>query len=126
MSATRLAAGSDGWPLELSGILSDEYTLREQAHTGRCAPSPGDRTLSNELVMYTTTRCGYCVRLKGFFVREGIAHREVNIEYDAEAADFVQSANRGNYTVPTVVFPGGEVLTNPTPAQVLARVEPSA
>ncbi len=76
--------------------------------------------------MYSTSRCGYCVRLKHFFQREGIPYREVNIEYDDEAADFVQTVNHGNYTVPTVVFPGGEAVTNPTPAQVLTRVARSA
>ena len=88
--------------------------------------SEGGSPLSGEIVMYTTPWCGYCVRLKHFFVREGIAYREVNIEHDDEAADFVQGFNNGNYTVPTVVFPGGEVLTNPAPMQILARVERSA
>ena len=72
--------------------------------------------------MYTTTWCGYCVRLKRFLERENIAFREVNIEHDVDAARFVGSVNQGNHTVPTLQFGDGAVLTNPTPAQVLARV----
>jgi mycoredoxin len=79
--------------------------------------------VSAELVMYTTSWCGYCVRLKRFFEREAIAFREVNIEHDIDAARFVGSVNRGNHTVPTVQFGDGSVLTNPTPAQVLAKVD---
>ena len=82
--------------------------------------------MSGELVMYTTDWCGYCIRLKRFFEREGIAFREVNIEHDAESARFVEGVNGGNQTVPTVRFPGGEVVTNPTPAQITALVRASA
>ena len=71
------------------------------------------------VVMYTTTWCGYCTRLKRFFEREGIPYSEVNIEDDPEAADFVMNVNGGNRTVPTVKFPSGRALSNPSPAQVL-------
>ncbi|MGO4418046.1 glutaredoxin family protein [Streptomyces sp. MCAF7] len=55
--------------------------------------------------------------------REGIAYTEVNIELDPESAAFVEKANGGNQTVPTVqVVPahgGAEVvMTNPSLAQV--------
>jgi mycoredoxin len=81
--------------------------------------------VTGELVMYTTTWCGYCVRLKHFFERESIAFREVNIEHDRDAARFVGSVNRGSHTVPTLQFSDGSILTNPTPAQVLAKVAPA-
>jgi hypothetical protein len=38
----------------------------------------------------------------------------------------VQSINGGNFTVPTVEMPDGAVLTNPSPAQVLAGLERTA
>jgi mycoredoxin len=74
------------------------------------------------LTMYTTTWCGYCVRLKTGLQREGIAFREVNIELDDTAADLVMSVNGGNRTVPTVVFPDGQALTNPSLAEVKAQL----
>ena len=76
--------------------------------------------MSGELVMYTTTWCGYCVRLKRFLDGEGLAYREVNIELDPDAAAFVQGVNGGNRTVPTLLFPDGTALSNPTPAQIQA------
>ena len=72
--------------------------------------------------MYTTTWCGYCVRLKRFLDREGIAYREVNIEEDDAAAAYVMSVNGGNRTVPTLLFPNGEAATNPSPAEVVAAL----
>lgn len=74
------------------------------------------------VTMYTTTWCGYCVRLKSGMEREGIAFKEVNIELDDTAAELVMSVNGGNRTVPTVVFPDGSALTNPTLAQVKDRL----
>jgi len=54
--------------------------------------------------------------------REGIAFDKVDIEHDPAAADFVMSVNGGNQTVPTVVFPDGTALTNPSLADVRARL----
>ena len=70
------------------------------------------------LTMYSTTWCGYCRRLKSQLDREGIEYREVDIERTPGAAEFVMSVNGGNQTVPTVHFPNGSALTNPTLAQV--------
>jgi mycoredoxin len=70
------------------------------------------------LTMYSTTWCGYCVRLKRQLDREGIRYREVNIEQDETAAQYVMEVNGGNRTVPTVVFPNGTALTNPTAEEV--------
>jgi mycoredoxin len=73
---------------------------------------------SETLTMYSTTWCGYCRRLKSQLDREGIEYREVDIERDPGAAEFVMRVNGGNQTVPTVHFPDGTALTNPTLAQV--------
>ncbi len=74
------------------------------------------------VTMYSTPWCGYCRRLKSQMEREGIAYSEVDIERDPKAADYVMSVNGGNQTVPTVVFPDGSALTNPTLAQVKQRL----
>ncbi|MEU8822654.1 mycoredoxin [Streptomyces sp. NPDC048636] len=79
--------------------------------------------MSGTVTMYSTTWCGYCRRLKGQMDREGIAYTEINIEHDADSAAFVEKANGGNQTVPTVQVVssngGAEVvMTNPSLAQV--------
>ena len=74
------------------------------------------------VTMYTTTWCGYCVRLKKLMQREGIEFAEVDIERDAQAADVVMQANGGNRTVPTLVFADGTALTNPSIDQVKAQL----
>ncbi|WP_328915950.1 MULTISPECIES: mycoredoxin [unclassified Streptomyces] len=79
--------------------------------------------MSGTVTMYSTTWCGYCRRLKTQLDREGIAYNEINIEEDPASAEFVEKANGGNQTVPTVlVVPvsgnGEVVMTNPSLAQV--------
>ena len=72
--------------------------------------------------MYTTPWCGYCVRLKAQLQRAGIPFEEIDIENEPAAADFVMSVNGGNQTVPTVVFPDGFAVTNPSIAEVQNRL----
>ena len=74
------------------------------------------------VTMYSTTWCGYCRRLKDQLDREGIPFAEVDIEQDPAAAEIVMHVNRGNQTVPTVVFPDGTALTNPTLAEVKQQI----
>ena len=74
------------------------------------------------VTMYTTSWCGYCVRLKKLMQREGIEWAEVNIETDESAADLVMKANGGNRTVPTLIFADGTALTNPTIEQVKSQL----
>jgi mycoredoxin len=72
--------------------------------------------------MYTTQWCGFCRRLKGQLAREGIEVAEIDIAQDPAAADYVMSVNGGMQTVPTVLFPDGTALTNPSAAQVRERL----
>jgi mycoredoxin len=84
---------------------------------------PGkEAAVPEPLTMYTTRWCGFCRRLKAQLAREGIEMREVDIEADESAAEYVMSVNGGNQTVPTVVFPDGSAMTNPSAAQVKARL----
>ncbi|MDT5011523.1 MAG: mycoredoxin [Mycobacterium sp.] len=72
--------------------------------------------------MYTTSWCGYCVRLKKMLKADGIAYEEINIEDDPSAAEFVMSVNGGNQTVPTLKFADGSALTNPSAAAVKQKL----
>jgi mycoredoxin len=78
--------------------------------------------MSTQMTMYSTSWCGYCRRLKGQLDRAGIAFTEVNIEEHPESADYVMSVNGGNAVVPTVLFADGSALTNPSLAQVQAKL----
>ncbi len=78
--------------------------------------------MSAAFTMYSTPWCGYCFRLKGQLDREGIAFEMVDIEQTPQAAELVAQINRGNQTVPTLVFPDGSSMTNPSLIQVKAKI----
>ncbi|WP_111721518.1 mycoredoxin [Homoserinimonas sp. OAct 916] len=79
---------------------------------------PADGTIT----MFTTNHCGYCTRLKSQLTRAGIEYNEVNIEQVDGTAEIVEKINDGNQTVPTVLFPDGSSATNPSLAEVTARL----
>ena len=76
----------------------------------------------SQLTMYTTVWCGYCKRLKVAMKASGIAFTEVDIEHDPAAAEYVMKVNGGNQTVPTVEFADGTAMTNPSIAEVKAKL----
>lgn len=78
--------------------------------------------MSAAFTLYSTPWCGYCHRLKGQLQREGISFAEVDIEQEPDAAQIVETANDGNQTVPTLVFTDGSALTNPSLAQIKAKL----
>jgi mycoredoxin len=79
--------------------------------------------MAQPLTMYTTTWCAFCRRLKSQLARDGIEMAEIDIEQVPGAADYVMSVNGGFQTVPTVVFPDGSAMTNPSAAAVKQRLQ---
>ena len=74
------------------------------------------------ITMFSTPWCGYCARLKSQLDRAGIGYVEVDIEAVPGTAELVATINGGNQTVPTVLFPDGTSATNPSLADVTARL----
>jgi mycoredoxin len=72
--------------------------------------------------MFSASWCGYCHRLKSQLDREGIGYDVVDVERQPAAADYVKSVNGGNQTVPTVRFPDGTAMTNPSIVQVIEHL----
>ena len=68
----------------------------------------------SQIVMYTTAVCADCWRAKAFFDANGIPYLHIGIEEDEEATRFVRDINHGYHSVPTIVFPDGVVLVEPS------------
>ncbi len=74
------------------------------------------------VTMYSTPWCGYCHRLRAQMDRAGIDYQVVDIEADPVAAELVMSVNDGMQLVPTLLFPNGTALANPSLEQVKAQL----
>ncbi len=68
----------------------------------------------SQIVMYTTESCPECLRAKAFFEAERIEYLRVGLENNQEATDFVIAINNGYRSVPTIIFPGGTILVEPS------------
>lgn len=67
-----------------------------------------------KIVMYSTLYCPDCMRAKAFFEANDIPYDRVLLEGNDEATEFVLKVNNGFRSVPTIVFPDGSVLVEPS------------
>ena len=61
------------------------------------------------LTVYSKTVCPYCVNAKNYLRARNIPFREINIEQDAEAQEFIQQ--QGLRTVPQIFMDGKIFVT---------------
>ena len=78
----------------------------------------------SQIVMYTTGVCADCWRAKAFFEANGISYLQVGIEGDEEATRFVRDVNQGLHSVPTIIFPDGAVLVEPSWEDLRKKLSP--
>jgi mycoredoxin len=76
-----------------------------------------------KIILYTTESCSDCRRAKAFFDANGIEYINIGLEGNDEATDFVTRVNNGNRSVPTIVFPDGTVLVEPTWEELRRKTE---
>lgn len=75
-----------------------------------------------QIVMYATATCPDCLRAKAFFEAHKIEYKRVGLEGDEEATEFVVRLNNGYQSVPTIVFPDGSVLVEPSWEELRKKV----
>lgn len=66
------------------------------------------------IIMYSTEYCPDCKLAKAYFEANEIAYQQVNLEGNEEATEFVKQINRGFQSVPTIIFPDGSILVEPS------------
>lgn len=75
-------------------------------------------TAPNAIVVYSTTWCPDCRRTKQFLDQRGTPYTWIDIDKDAAAVQEVLRINGGMRSVPTLVFPDGSVLVEPSNRQL--------
>jgi thioredoxin reductase (NADPH) len=74
------------------------------------------------IVVYSTVWCPDCKRAKQFFGEQRVPYLNVDIEHDAAAMAFVEQVNHGKRIIPTIVFPDGSILVEPSNAELAAKL----
>ena len=65
------------------------------------------------ITMYGTRWCGDCKRTRRLLDDNKIDYTFIDIDLDEDGEKYVKSVNRGNRSVPTIIFPDGSILTEP-------------
>lgn len=68
----------------------------------------------SQIVMYGTESCPDCHRARAFFDSNQIKYKFIGVEGDPAAAEFVKQVNKGPRSVPTIIFPDGSVMVEPS------------
>ncbi|MBC8496092.1 MAG: FAD-dependent oxidoreductase [Chloroflexi bacterium] len=77
---------------------------------------------TDTIIVYSTVWCPDCKRAKKFFGEQRIPYQNVDIEKDPEAMAFVEQINNGMRVVPTIIFPDGSILTEPSNAELASKL----
>ncbi|MDO9086549.1 MAG: FAD-dependent oxidoreductase [Anaerolineaceae bacterium] len=77
---------------------------------------------TENITVYSTTWCSDCKRAKKFFGEQRIAYTNIDIEEKPEFIEIVEKINGGKRSVPTIVFPDGSVLVEPTNAELAEKL----
>lgn len=80
-------------------------------------------TTPSQIVMYTTEYCSDCHRAKAFFEANNIEYLRIRLEGNEEAVKFVMNINNGNQSVPTIIFPDGSILVEPSWRELRKAIE---
>jgi thioredoxin reductase (NADPH) len=75
-----------------------------------------------KLTMYGAPWCGDCKRAKKFLGEQRVHYTWVDVEHDAEGLALVERVNNGKRIIPTLVFPDGSMLVEPSNAELAAKL----
>lgn len=74
------------------------------------------------ITVYGTNWCGDCKRTRRFLDERGVAYIWIDIDVDPNARKFVEETNHGFRSVPTIIFPDGSFLVEPSNSQVAKKL----
>ncbi len=78
---------------------------------------------NQQLLIYGTLWCGDCHRVRRFLDGNKITYRWIDIDLDQAAEKIVLEKNRGMRSVPTIIFPDGSLLVEPSEYQLARKLE---
>lgn len=76
----------------------------------------------SKITIYSTVWCPDCKRAKSFFGEHRVQYENVDIEENPKGITFVEKLNKGMRVIPTIIFPDGEILVEPSNAQLAEKL----
>ena len=75
-----------------------------------------------KIKFYGTSWCPSSRRAKKLLIKKGVEFDWINIDEDPAGREFVIEINHGNRSVPTIVFPDGDILVEPSSTELLNKL----
>jgi len=79
--------------------------------------------MSDKIVIYGATWCPDCRRAKQFFGEHRIDYEWIDITDNADAITFLEQVNQGSHRIPTIIFPDGDILVEPSNGQLAEKTQ---
>ncbi len=76
----------------------------------------------NQIVLYGANWCSDCVRARKVLAKNKIEYLDIDIDNDPQGESFVKEVNGDSRSVPTIIFPDGDVLVEPSNKALKAKL----
>ena len=74
------------------------------------------------ITIYGTSWCGGSRRARLLFDRNNISYTWIDIDLDDKSAKYVERLNHGFRSVPTIIWPDGSMLVEPSEDQIAKKL----
>ena len=72
--------------------------------------------------LYGAEWCPDCHRSRNYLDSRSVAYEYVNVDGDDDAQNYVKQVNDNRLIIPTIVFPDGSVLVEPSNAELARKL----
>ncbi len=74
------------------------------------------------IIMYGTSWCGHTRRSRKLLEEYQVPYTWIDIDINLDGRRFVESINHGMRSVPTIVFPDGTILVEPSDRELTRKL----
>jgi len=75
-----------------------------------------------EIKLYGAEWCPDCHRSRDYLDSRSVAYEYINVDGDDDAQAYVKQVNDNRLIIPTIVFPDGSVLVEPSNAELARKL----
>lgn len=79
-------------------------------------------TAAPDIKLYGAEWCPDCHRSRNYLDSQAVAYEYINVDGDDDAQNYVKQVNDNRLIIPTIVFPDGSVLVEPSNAELARKL----
>ena len=79
-------------------------------------------SVAHKIILYGNPFCGQVTPIRNLLERSGAEYEYIDISFSKQGREQLIEINQGYASVPTLIFPDGSKLTEPTPSQLAEKL----